>query len=182
MLSSAKHGRELQSDTLSSSPLVLTRDHHHVSRKQLSPNALKVLYRLKDAGYDAYLVGGCIRDILLGYEPKDFDVVTNATPEQVKEAFSNSRLIGRRFKLVHVTFGREIIEVATFRANHQQQHGQQRGASKKTKKARHKNAKNKQNSQFIALGLEHATCSERRWCLATFCQTCSFYTESPRSG
>ena len=89
-----------------------------VSRKQLSPNALKVLYRLKDAGYDAYLVGGCIRDILLGLEPKDFDVVTNATPEQIKKQFRNCRLIGRRFRLAHIMFGREIIEVATMRGHH----------------------------------------------------------------
>ncbi|MCW4628760.1 polynucleotide adenylyltransferase PcnB [Marinomonas rhodophyticola] len=75
------------------------------------------MYRLNKAGYDAYLVGGCVRDHLIGIEPKDFDVVTNATPEQVHNIFSNSRLIGRRFKLVHVTFGREIIEVSTFRAN-----------------------------------------------------------------
>ena len=75
-----------------------------------------MLYRLKDAGYDAYLVGGGVRDLLLGREPKDFDVATNATPEQVKATFRNCRLIGRRFRLAHVHFGREIIEVATFRA------------------------------------------------------------------
>jgi poly(A) polymerase len=96
----------------------ISRQEHPVSRKQLSPNALKVLYRLKDQGYHAYLVGGCIRDILLGLEPKDFDVVTNATPEQVKACFNNCRLIGRRFRLAHVMFGREIIEVATFRGHH----------------------------------------------------------------
>ncbi len=73
------------------------------------------MYRLKNTGYDAYLVGGCVRDLLLGYEPKDFDVVTNASPEQVKKVFRNCRLIGRRFRLAHVHFGREIIEVATFR-------------------------------------------------------------------
>lgn len=101
-----------------SKPIVVSREHHSVSRKQLSPNALKVLYRLKDAGYDAYLVGGCIRDILLGLEPKDFDVVTNATPEQIKKQFRNCRLIGRRFRLAHIMFGREIIEVATMRGHH----------------------------------------------------------------
>ena len=73
------------------------------------------MYRLKNEGYDAYLVGGCVRDLLLGREPKDFDVATNASPEQVKQAFRNCRLIGRRFRLAHVFFGREIIEVATFR-------------------------------------------------------------------
>jgi len=77
-----------------------------------------VLYRLKDAGYEAYLVGGGVRDLLLGREPKDFDVATDAHPEQIKEVFRNCRLIGRRFRLAHVHFGREIIEVATFRAQH----------------------------------------------------------------
>jgi poly(A) polymerase len=96
----------------------LSRDQHAISRKDISPNALKVLYRLKDAGFDAYLVGGCIRDLLLGIKPKDFDVVTNANPEQVKQVFRNCRLIGRRFRLAHVVFGREVIEVATFRGHH----------------------------------------------------------------
>lgn len=98
-------------------PLEIPRDKHTFSRKNISPNALKVLYRLHEAGFDAYLVGGCIRDHLIDIEPKDFDVVTNATPEQAHALFSNSRLIGRRFKLVHVTYGREMIEVSTFRAN-----------------------------------------------------------------
>jgi poly(A) polymerase len=89
-----------------------------LSRAGISENALKVLYRLKDAGYEAYLVGGGVRDLLLGREPKDFDVATDAHPEQIKEVFRNCRLIGRRFRLAHVHFGREIIEVATFRANH----------------------------------------------------------------
>ncbi|KKO48598.1 poly(A) polymerase I [Arsukibacterium sp. MJ3] len=97
---------------------VITRDQHSVSRRDISPSALKVLYRLKDAGFEAYLVGGCIRDLLLGLKPKDFDVVTNAHPEQVKQVFRNCRLIGRRFRLAHVVFGREIIEVATFRGHH----------------------------------------------------------------
>jgi len=94
---------------------IYTRTEHNISRKQISDHALKVLYRLKSEGYEAYLVGGCVRDLLLGREPKDFDVATNATPEQVKQAFRNCRLIGRRFRLAHVFFGREIIEVATFR-------------------------------------------------------------------
>lgn len=97
---------------------VIPRAEHPISRKNFSPSALKVLYRLKDNGYDAYLVGGCIRDVLLGVEPKDFDVVTSATPEQVKACFNNCRLIGRRFRLAHVVFGKEIIEVATFRGHH----------------------------------------------------------------
>lgn len=98
-------------------PIIIPRSDHSLSRQDLSPNAVKVLYRLNKAGFDAFLVGGCVRDHLIGIEPKDFDVVTNATPEEVHTIFSNSRLIGRRFKLVHVTFGREIIEVSTFRAN-----------------------------------------------------------------
>ena len=99
-------------------PTIIPRDQHRVSRDFISENALKVLYRLKNAGYKAYLVGGGVRDILLGREPKDFDVVTDARPEQIRELFRNCRLIGRRFRLAHVRFGEEIIEVSTFRAPH----------------------------------------------------------------
>lgn len=95
----------------------VARDQHCISRKDISPNALRVLYRLREAGFGAYLVGGAVRDLLVGGQPKDFDVATDATPEQVKQLFRNCRLIGRRFRLAHVVFGREIIEVATFRAN-----------------------------------------------------------------
>jgi poly(A) polymerase len=95
---------------------IIPRDQHNISRKDISPNALRVLYRLRDAGFAAYLVGGAVRDLLVGGHPKDFDVATDATPEQVKQQFRNCRLIGRRFRLAHVVFGREIIEVATFRA------------------------------------------------------------------
>lgn len=101
---------------------VISRDMHSISRQFISESALKVLYRLKKSGYQAYLVGGGVRDILLGQHPKDFDITTDAHPEQVKQLFKNSRLIGRRFKLVHVQFGREIIEVATFRAPPTQAH------------------------------------------------------------
>ncbi|WP_040523749.1 polynucleotide adenylyltransferase PcnB [Aliiglaciecola lipolytica] len=97
----------------------MTRAEHGISRKDISDNALKVLYRLNSAGFDAYLVGGCVRDLMMGLHPKDFDVVTNATPDEVKDLFKNCRLIGRRFRLAHVVFGREIIEVATFRGHHQ---------------------------------------------------------------
>ena len=99
-----------------SEPTIIPRSAHNVSRASISPNALKVLYRLKDAGYQAYLVGGGVRDLLLGREPKDFDIATDAHPDKVRELFRNCRLIGRRFRLAHVMFGREIIEVATFRA------------------------------------------------------------------
>ena len=102
------------------SATVIPRAEHPVSREDISENALKVLYRLHNAGFEAYLVGGCVRDILLGKHPKDFDVTTNATPEQVKGLFRNCRLIGRRFRLAHVVYGREIIEVATFRGHHQE--------------------------------------------------------------
>ncbi len=98
-------------------PTVIPREAHTISRRDISPNALRVLYRLRDAGFSAYLVGGAVRDLLVGQHPKDFDVATDATPEQVKQQFRNCRLIGRRFRLAHVVFGREIIEVATFRAN-----------------------------------------------------------------
>jgi poly(A) polymerase len=97
-------------------PRIIPRAEHPISRQQISPNALRVLYRLKEGGHQAFLVGGCLRDLMLGVTPKDFDVATSARPEQVKRLFRNCRLIGRRFRLAHVFFGNEIIEVATFRA------------------------------------------------------------------
>lgn len=97
-------------------PVVIARADHTISRADISPNALKVLYRLKEAGFQAFLVGGAVRDLLLGIRPKDFDVATDALPEDVRRLFRNCRLIGRRFRLAHVHFGSEIIEVATFRA------------------------------------------------------------------
>lgn len=98
-------------------PVIIPRSEHPISRSLVSPNAIKVLYRLRENGFIAYLVGGCVRDLLLGREPKDFDVVTNATPNQVKKVFRNCRLIGRRFRLAHLHFHDEIIEVATFRSS-----------------------------------------------------------------
>ncbi len=95
---------------------IIPRDQHVISRASVSPNALKVLYRLRDAGFEAFLVGGCVRDLMLGLTPKDFDIATSALPEEVRRVFRNCRLVGRRFRLAHVFFGREIIEVATFRA------------------------------------------------------------------
>jgi len=97
---------------------VLGADDHDMSQDMISGNALKVLNKLIDGGFDAYLVGGGVRDALVGQQPKDFDIATDASPEEVRELFRNSRIIGRRFRLVHVTFGRDVIEVATFRAGH----------------------------------------------------------------
>lgn len=96
---------------------VIPRGQHHVSKTDISANALKVLNRLNSAGFQAYLVGGSVRDLLLRKAPKDFDVATNATPNQIKNLFRNARIIGRRFKLAHILYHRDIIEVATFRGN-----------------------------------------------------------------
>lgn len=93
---------------------------HGLRRAQFSPNALKVIDKLQEAGFSAFLVGGGVRDLLLSSEPKDFDVATNATPEETRKLFRNAMIIGRRFRIVHVRFGREIIEVTTFRAHHDQ--------------------------------------------------------------
>jgi poly(A) polymerase len=98
-------------------PRIIGREEHGISRKQISPNALHTLYRLQDNGFVAYLVGGCVRDLLLGRTPKDFDIVTNAAPGQIKHLFRNARIIGRRFRLVHLHFQDEILEVSTFRAS-----------------------------------------------------------------
>jgi poly(A) polymerase len=96
-------------------PRILDRSEHPISRRDIDPNVLKVLYRLTSANHVAYLVGGSVRDLMLGRRPKDFDIATSAHPHQVRELFRNSRLIGRRFRLVHVFFGPQNIEVATFR-------------------------------------------------------------------
>ena len=83
-----------------------------------SPGANHVVSRLQENGFDAYVVGGAVRDLLLGGKPKDFDVATNATPEQIQRCFRSARAVGRRFQIVHVRYGREIIEVTTFRRDH----------------------------------------------------------------
>lgn len=98
-------------------PTIIPRSEHAVSRKWISPNAVRVLYKLKEHGYFAYLVGGGVRDLLLGREPKDFDIATDATPNEIKKIFRNCRLIGKRFRLAHIHFHDEIIEVATFRSS-----------------------------------------------------------------
>jgi poly(A) polymerase len=97
-------------------PRIICRSDHPISRAMLSPNALKILYRLRDNGHVAWLVGGCVRDLLLGREPKDFDIATDATPGRIKKLFRNCRLVGRRFRLAHLHFNDEIIEVSTFRS------------------------------------------------------------------
>jgi poly(A) polymerase len=96
-------------------PLILARAEHPISRRNIDPDALRVLYRLKEAGFTAYLVGGSVRDLLLGRKPKDFDISTSAHPYQVKRLFRNCFIIGRRFRLAHIKFGSKVIEVATFR-------------------------------------------------------------------
>ena len=97
-------------------PHIIPRHEHNISRKQVSPNALRTLYRLHDNGFIACLVGGCVRDLLMERIPKDFDIATNATPGQIKRLFRNCRLIGRRFRLAHLHFQDQILEVSTFRA------------------------------------------------------------------
>jgi poly(A) polymerase len=94
---------------------VIPQKEHGISLDQISPNAIKVINRLTEHHFEAYLVGGAVRDLLLGSSPKDFDIATNAKPEEINALFRNSRIIGRRFKIVHVRYGREIIEVTTFR-------------------------------------------------------------------
>lgn len=102
---------------MSDQPVIISRSDHPISRKWISQNAIRVLYRLKESGHLAYLVGGGVRDLLLGREPKDFDIATDAKPNEIKKIFRNCRLIGRRFRLAHIHFHDEIIEVATFRSN-----------------------------------------------------------------
>ncbi len=109
-------------DHITTSPTIIPRSEHPISRADISEPALKVLYKLKRAGYAGYLVGGGVRDLLLGRHPKDFDIATDAHPEQVKAVFPNCRLIGRRFRLAHVRYGRDVVEVATFRAHRAEPH------------------------------------------------------------
>src|SRR5918994_3726473 len=96
-------------------PTIVPRSAHPLSRRQIDPDALKVLYRLHEHNYVAYLVGGSVRDLLLDRRPKDFDIGTSAHPHQIKKLFRNCWIIGRRFRLAHVKFGPKTIEVATFR-------------------------------------------------------------------
>jgi hypothetical protein len=105
-------------------PRILPRAEHNVSRKDIDPDALKVLYRLKNSGFLGYLVGGGVRDLLLERKPKDFDISTTAPPQQVKKLFRNCFIIGRRFRLCHVRFGRKVIEVSTFRRQAEPEEGE----------------------------------------------------------
>ncbi|MEE9321801.1 MAG: polynucleotide adenylyltransferase PcnB [Granulosicoccus sp.] len=131
LLSGGARDDQSQASTsqLTTNPLVVPSGDHPVTPKTLSRAAVKVLTKLDEAGYAAYLVGGGVRDALVGLRPKDFDIATDASPEDVRALFRNSRIIGRRFRLVHVVFGREIIEVATFRAAHDKGAGGEVGAS-----------------------------------------------------
>jgi poly(A) polymerase len=103
-------------DETPAQPRILSRPEHSLSRKGIDPEALKVLYRLSNAGHRAHLVGGSVRDLMLGRRPKDFDVATDAKPQEVRRLFRNSRIIGRRFRLVHILFRGRVIEVSTFRS------------------------------------------------------------------
>jgi poly(A) polymerase len=94
-------------------PVIISRAQHTISRRDIDPDALKVLYRLQQSKFDAYLVGGGVRDLLLGRRPKDFDIATNAHPYQIKKLFRNCWIIGRRFRLAHVKFGQKTIEVGS---------------------------------------------------------------------
>lgn len=96
-------------------PTIIPRTKHNISRRDIDPDALKVLYRLSQLGHKAYLVGGSVRDLLLGRAPKDFDVGTDARPNEIKRQFRNCYLVGRRFRLAHIVFGKKVIETATFR-------------------------------------------------------------------
>src|ERR687888_233572 len=96
-------------------PTIVPRSAHAISRREIDPDALKVLYRLHEHNYIAYLVGGSVRDLLLKRRPKDFDIGTSAHPHQIKKLFRNCWIIGRRFRLAHVRYGNKVIEVATFR-------------------------------------------------------------------
>jgi len=120
--------RFFAADQVPAAPRRYTRDEHNINQRFVSRHAIKVCQVLQDHGYDAFIVGGAVRDLLAGFKPKDFDVATSATPEQIRPLFRRARIIGRRFRLVHVVFGREIIETSTFRGGgknirHTDRHG-----------------------------------------------------------
>ncbi|MDD7015206.1 MAG: polynucleotide adenylyltransferase PcnB [Treponema sp.] len=96
--------------------VIYTKEEHKISLELIDPDALFIVNRLRETGFDAYIVGGAVRDLIIGKKPKDFDIVTDATPSRIKKVFRNSRIIGKRFRLVHVFFGEKIFEVSTFRS------------------------------------------------------------------
>ena len=109
------YNRGVEASPGNNAPRILPRPEHIISRKSIDADALRVLYRLKNHGFVAYMVGGGVRDLLLQREPKDFDIATSAHPQQVRKLFRNCFIVGRRFRLAHVRFGRKVIEVSTFR-------------------------------------------------------------------
>ncbi|WP_323813961.1 polynucleotide adenylyltransferase PcnB [Cellvibrio sp. NN19] len=118
--SGAKDANKAPATRNSDGATLIPRDQHNISRKNISPAAIRIIKQLEEAGFSAYLVGGGVRDLLLGNRPKDFDVATNAKPEEVKRIFRGARIVGRRFQIVHVRMGREVIEVTTFRGHHEE--------------------------------------------------------------
>ena len=96
--------------------VIYTKEEHKISPTHIDQDAFFVVSRLRNAGFETYIVGGAVRDLIIGREPKDFDIVTSATPSRIKKLFRNSRIIGKRFRLVHVFFGEKIFEVSTFRS------------------------------------------------------------------
>jgi poly(A) polymerase len=118
--SGTKDSSKVSNTRIGDGAALIPRDQHNISRKNISPAAIKIIKQLEDAGFAAYLVGGGVRDLLLDGHPKDFDVATNAKPEEVKRIFRSARIVGRRFQIVHVRMGREIIEVTTFRGHHEE--------------------------------------------------------------
>ena len=96
--------------------IVYTKEEHGIPKNKIDFDAIQIIDRLRDSGFHAYIVGGAVRDLIVGNTPKDFDIVTDATPSKIKRLFRNSRIIGRRFRIVHVIFGTKIFEVSTFRS------------------------------------------------------------------
>lgn len=119
-----RRGKKTSAKPAIDEKFIIPRANHSIPQDDISINAIKVLKRLQAGGYDAFLVGGGVRDLLLRHTAKDFDIATNARPEQIKKLFRNCRLIGRRFRLAHIHFGRDIIEVATFRGTEATHHTQ----------------------------------------------------------
>ncbi|MFK7976669.1 MAG: polynucleotide adenylyltransferase PcnB [Halioglobus sp.] len=152
MVNFAASQRPLQAKTRLN---VIPRDQHCISRSNISDSALKVMSRLRNQGHQAYLVGGAVRDLLLGGSPKDFDVATDATPEAVHDLFRNSRIIGRRFRIVHVRFGREIIEVTTFRGHHsggdKPTQGSEQGSGNHKRKEKSQDNQSRQSASGLLL-------------------------------